>query len=372
MAITSFSIKFDRELDASQYLQLLGYDIEQDPELRFVDKNLRNFIHNDLMCPSCGIKGAVLVSGAKGQLSEKNLKQPHFRFIANDGSDIHDEYCDLREIKPFKDISCEKINFLESKSLATKLIGEYVSKAIYNGFLNRQDIAKFRVWHMNIKNKNMVKLSLREDKILHYSTIYYRRNRNFYEFHPKLGEVKNLNWKIYALDRIATKSMAIFEEVSKHTNSSVKEEDLNKFLKKHELIFDVRFLSDKYKLMLKLKSFISRNSEVDFKTKYELSFLDAFTGVLLYVNNWDYQKSLFMFIDILNAKCGNGVFTDNIVALNPFKDFQMLESILNMNDVNEWLLTKDELDIEIKKEVETLKSEYEIWKLASVVITIQQ
>ncbi|ENP8454751.1 hypothetical protein [Photobacterium damselae] len=362
MAITSFSMKFDRELDASQYLQLLGYDIGRDPELKSVDKSLRDFIHNDLMCPSCGTKGAVLVSGAKGKLSEKNIKQPHFRFIANDGSDVHDEFCDLREIKPFRDISCEQINFVESKSLATKLIGEYVSKAIFNGFLNRLDIARFRVWHMNTKKKNMVKLSLREDKLFHYSTIYCRRNKDFDEFHPKLGEVKNLNWKIYALDRIAKKNIAMFDEVSKHTNSCVKEGDLTKLLKKHELIFDVRVLSDKYKLMLKLKSFISRSTGVQFKTKYELSFLDAFTGVLLYVNNWDYQKALFMFIDILNANCGNEPFTDNIVALNPFKDFQKLKSILNMNDVHEWLLTKNELDIELEKEVKTLKSEYEVWQ----------
>ncbi|MFA0097403.1 hypothetical protein [Vibrio crassostreae] len=354
-------MKFNRELDASQYLHLLGYEIEKDPELRFVDENLRSFINTDLMCPSCGIKGAVLVSGAINKLSKKNIKQPHFRFIANDGSDIHDELCDLREIKPFKDISCEKINFSESKSSATRLVAEYVSKAISNDFINRQDIANFRVWHLNIKKQNMLELTLKEEKLFHYATIYCRRNKRFETFHPKLGEVVNLNWNIYALDRIAQRNEILFEEISNHSNSFVKDADVSKLVNRHDLLFDVRVLNNEYKLMVELKNFISRSAGVTFKTKYELSFLDAFTGLLLYVNHWDYQKSLFMFIDIMNAQSNNDEFVGNIIALNPFKDFQKLKSILNMNDVHKELLTRAELNKELKIEVDILKGEYEAW-----------
>jgi hypothetical protein len=366
MAITCFSLKFDRELDASQYLDLLGYDIKSDPELKSVDKNTRDFIHRDLICPSCGIKGVMLVSGAQSKLGNKKIRQPHFRFYSNGEADVHDKFCDLREENPFNDISCEKIDFSRSKSLATKLISEYVSKAIANGFIKKLDIAKFRIWHLDIKRNNVVELSLDSEKTFHYLVIQFRRNKNIERFHPKLGEIESLNWNIYALDRIAIKDKSLFEEISKHDDYNFKEKDVASFVERNNLVFDVRILSHEYKCMLQLREFIHRNVKGVFKTKYDISFLDAFVGVLLYVNNWDYQKAIFMFIDIVNSKSCDDYILGNIIALDPFKDYQKISFILNMNDVSDRLLKKDDLDIEVKKEIYFLRCEYKVWKDAQL------
>ncbi|MCE7604562.1 hypothetical protein [Vibrio fluvialis] len=362
MAITSYSTKFNRELDATQYLELLGYDHEKDPELIDVNRELRDFIHKDLMCPSCGVRGAILVSGAQNKTRTRKVRQPHFRYSGSNGEDIHDELCDLREAKPFKDISTELVSFTKARSSSTRIIASFLARAIENNLISRFNIANFRVWHLNVKKHHMVKINVTSNQVQHYQSMYCRKLKREEEFNPMFGELEKLNWNLYGLDRIALQNDA-FMDISNHDSIFIKPADFKKIIKGDMEVFDVRFLDDEYNKLLRLKRFISLTCGEKFNSKYEMSFLDAFVGLLLFVNNWSYEQAQLMYIEISCLPTPLGVGSDNIISLNPFKDYQSLKTILNMNDVYEHLLTKENFDDLLGFEVEILKYEHATWKL---------
>lgn len=362
MAITSFSIKYDRELDATQYLSLLGYDLDKDPELRHVSKEMRDFIHQDLMCPSCGVRGAILVSGSQNKIKSKNTKQPHFRYIDYYNEDTHDELCDFRESKPFKDISVETISFTKSKSENTKLIAEYVSKALHYKLFNRADIANFRVWHLNKKKNNLVKLNIEPTKIPHYVSIFRCKFNEQELFHPALGDITYLDWKFYATERLVRKEKLLLDIVEKHKNHFRNFSEISKYMKNGDYIFDVRILDEKYILIKKLSRFFTLNFKEIFKSKYEISFLDAFLGLIGYVNNWDYNMSKIMIAKIASLPNGDYDNTDNIISLNPFKDYEVIKTVLNMNDVSDKLWNEITFNSEVDNEIAKMKNEYKSWK----------
>ncbi|MFT6584778.1 MAG: hypothetical protein ACJAVU_000875 [Cognaticolwellia sp.] len=148
MAITVFSKKFSRKVDALQYFSLIGHNVKQDQELILITDYERAIVRDDISCPSCSVTNAIIVSGAKGHRNS-SLRQPHFRFIDRDGNESHDEFCDLKTIKPFKDETShyENLTLNKSNTDTTRIIGKLISNALSNNIIKVSDIIEFRQWH---------------------------------------------------------------------------------------------------------------------------------------------------------------------------------------------------------------------------------
>ncbi|MGS0569388.1 hypothetical protein ACU8V6_13015 [Vibrio alginolyticus] len=154
MALTVFSKKLNCEVDAVQYLSLLGHNLKIDPELNSVTDEERDIVKNDVICPSCGVANAIIVSGFRNDRNYA-IRQPHFRFVDEHGNESHHEYCDLKTVKPFKDITSSYESFFnqKSKSHITKLIGNIISSALTNESIGVKDMIDFRQWHFNLKKR---------------------------------------------------------------------------------------------------------------------------------------------------------------------------------------------------------------------------
>ncbi len=344
MAITAFSKKLGIELGASQYLELIGHDVKNDPELQNISEEEREEIKADIVCPSCKAENAIIVSGSKSTKTNLNTREAHFRFINSDGINAHGQFCDLREDKPFNDSTVEKINFLEPKtqSRTTKLIGEIVTKALNNGLISVSQMIEFREWHYNLKKDNIVSINFDSEKIFPYHVFLCRKNSTSEILIESSKTEKNIRKS--EIDYFVGTNKSIFEKISKHRDFKVTPKKIENFLKKkNKDIFDVRRIINEYLMVKNLSSRLNSALGIYSNGVRDKSLIDAFSGLILFICDWDFGKAVDKCYEILKSKESNERFMGNIVGLNPFYKFELYASLLNINDVHEALPSDEEL-----------------------------
>lgn len=350
MAITAFSKKLDRELDALQYFSILGHDLKNDPELNSISDVERLNVKEDVICPSCGVANAIIVSGARNSRNQP-IRQPHFRFTDENGNDSHHEYCDLKTIKPFKDITSSYESFLHQKtnSHLTKVIGEIISSALTNGIIKVSDMINFRQWHFNIKKDNIVQVLFSSEKLHPYNVYKCRKNFDIESaLNPTIDPSSIIN-KL-ALDKIVAESRDTYYKIIQHPDFKLKNKDIDSFFKNGSRnIFDIRLLSEEYTLSNMFGNAILSSFKTSLGSQKEKSILQACCALFLYVNKWQIEPSIDMFNIALQHRDEKHTIEGNIIGLNPFYKYEFYSAILNINDVAKILPTSDELSVLVKE-----------------------
>lgn len=355
MAITGFSKRFSREIDALQYFSLIGHDIKKDPKLAQITDNERAIVREDVQCPSCAALNATIVSGAKGHRNI-TLRQPHFRFIDIHGNESHHEFCDLKTIKPFKDKTSnyQSFTFSQSNSHITRVIGDLISKALTNRIIKTSDIIEFRHWHFNIKKNNIVHLDFTADKIFTYQVYRLRKDLDIQSaLSPVISGDSVIN-KL-ALDMVIANDQSTLKKITNQTDFNFRRRDIEK-LRNHigKPIFDVRKLVNEYFSVITLGNAMLDSFRAPLHGIKDTSILQAFCGLLLYINKWNIEESINMCNEIIHCKkCDNNEL-GNIIGLNPFYKFELYSALLNINEVAPELPTQRQLDESMIKTVEII------------------
>tara|TARA_B100000700_G_scaffold240897_1_gene267916 strand:+ start:64 stop:1143 length:1080 start_codon:yes stop_codon:yes gene_type:complete len=355
MAITAFSKQLNRELDALQYFSLLGHDIKKDPELNFISDKERLNVKKDITCPSCGVENAIIVSGSKND-KNKAIRQPHFRFLDANGNEAHHEYCDLKTVEAFKDITCSNVSFLSQKSNSelTKLIGEIVSSALTSEIIKVSDMVNLRQWHFNLKKDNISKIFVSSDKLHPYEVYKCRKNLDTVSALNPTIEPESVINKL-ALDKIVAQNKDTYNKIEQHPDFKIKARDIKSFFKNgSRSVFDVRLLSEQYDLSNKFGHAILNSFKTTLNSQKEKSILQACCALFLYVNKWQIETSIDMFNLALKNRNQKSTIEANIIGFNPFYKYDFYEAILNINDVANSLPTSDELRILVAETAKNL------------------
>jgi hypothetical protein len=344
MAITVFSKKFSREVDALQYFSLIGHNVKQDQELNLITDIERSIVRDDISCPSCGVTNAIIVSGAKGHRNSP-LRQPHFRFIDENGNESHDDFCDLKTIKPFKDETShyENFNLNKSNTDTTRIIGKLISSALSNNIIKVSDIIGFRQWHFNIKKNNIVYVDFSPDKLHPYLVYRCRGNLDLNLALSPTVDSKSVINKL-ALDKIVASNKGTLDKILQQPKFKMKERELDKFFKKGgKSIFDVRKIIKEYYLVNMLGNAMLDSFNCSLRGIKDTSALQAYCGLLLYVNEWSVDSSIEMCNKIINCKVNESAILGNIIGLNPFYKFELYSAILDINEVQTDLPSSEKL-----------------------------
>jgi len=355
MAITVFSKKFSREVDALQYFALIGHNIKDDQELLNITDHERSVVKSDIHCPSCGVANAIIVSGAKNNRNI-SLRQPHFRFVDKNGNESHDEFCDLKAVNPFKDETSNYESFTSNKSNtdATRIIGDLISSALSNEIISVSDIVKFRQWHFNIKKNNIVHVNFSLEKIFPYSVYRCRNNLDLnLALSPKVDSKSVIN-KL-ALDKIVASNKSTLDKILQQPKYNFKEREISNFFRNGgKSIFDVRKMIHEYQLVNSLSHALLDSFNFSLRGIKDKSALQACCGLLLYVNKWDVTSSIEMCNKILKNKVREHSILGNVIGLNPFYKFELYSSILDINEVQADLPTHGELTELVKETADNL------------------
>lgn len=352
MAITVFSKKFAREVDALQYFSLIGHDVQKDSELNIISDEERRIVKEDIQCPSCGVLNATIVSGVKGHRNT-SLRQPHFRFIDKNGNESHNDFCDLKTIKPFKDQTShyESFSFKKSNSDVTRIIGMLVSNALSNKIIKASDIVEFRQWHFNIKKNNIVHVNFASNKLHPYFVYRCRHDLDLNAALSPTIDSKSVINKL-ALDMVVASDQSTLKKIAEQPNFKVKERELEKFFKNGgKFIFDVRKIIKEYYLVNMLGNAILNSFHFSLCGVRDKSALQAFCGLLLYINQWSVEDSIDMCNEIIKTRVIEPAELGNIIGLNPFYKFELYSTILNINEVEDDLPSSDRLK-ELMQEAE--------------------
>jgi hypothetical protein len=344
MAITVFSNKFSREVDALQYFSLIGHNIKQDQELNLITDLERSIVREDISCPSCGVTNAIIISGAKGHRNS-SLRQPHFRFVDENGNESHDEFCDLKTIKPFKDETSHYESFTLNKSNTdtTRIIGKLISNALSNSIINVSDILGFRRWHFNIKKNNVVYVDFNLDKLHPYLVYRSRENLDLNSALSPIIDPKSVINKL-ALDKVVAANKGTLDKILQQPKFKIEERELEKFFKNGgKSIFDVRKIIKEYYLVNMLGNAILDSFNFSLRGIKDTSVLQAYCGLLLYVNEWSVESSIEMCNRIISCQVNEPTILGNIIGLNPFYKFELYSAILDINDVQADLPSSEKL-----------------------------
>jgi hypothetical protein len=362
---TAFSKKYEREIDAVQLLSLLGHDIKNDPTLETIQAPDRSFIEKDILCPSCGVSGALIVSGARSKKNNKSIRQPHFRFVLPNGKNKHDQYCEFAETQVLNNSNHVQIDFSKSNSEFTRYIGNLVCKGIENDLISQMDIRNLRQWHYDTKKNSVIDIKITEKECLVFQEIKKFKRRVSFDFRPEYAELKELNWINVASDELAKKHKKFVEGISNEVYlfyNTFSEREYRAILKKIEKhTFDIRCFSTQYLLIQKFRNFLilydlgcpkiksSKNSDY---------YFDAFCSLLLFKSSWNIDKAISLYIKIKNCDLPVNANLGNIIGTAPFVDFKIMKNILDANDYAEYLIPLDSMKIQMNKVYQFLKNQY--------------
>jgi len=329
MPITAYSRHFKRELDVAQFLDLAARAANVAPMRNAADipADWREWIKQDILCPSCGVPGAHIVGTSRSRATSIPIRQTHFRFDSA-GIDAHHPFCEFSPTADAKIQEAVQVDFLKSRGNDTQVVRDLVCRAIANGLLSQEDIRDMRQWYFDTKVANRFYVTATESDILWMFSI-----RPPYPdepiFHPCHAEVPGFDWKAAGrahLMRIRSgKTLDLRGLYLPDSRSKALS-----LLKKYEgqEMFDVTAIEVEYKKTIALCSFIGQNFaslDISLKKRSSQDFpvsLLAFCAVLLFKRTWNFDGAVRLLVDIINAPSASDQNLGNVIGLNPFHDYR--------------------------------------------------
>ncbi len=379
MPKTAYSQRFKRELDPEQLLSLLGYDLQSDPDFKNLSEKLRDEIHCDVVCPQCGVGGAVIVSRSNSKKTNKALRQPHFRFLAGDNNNAHHPLCDHYDDDSSSKSQREQlIDFGNDRSFETKIIRELVAKGIEQKIISQQIIRDMRQWFFDTKISNQFTMDISEEALqwtYEISSLFHHRGIPFKPIH---AELPNFDWRHAAILQFVEENSNLINIVRTRWWGYEKkiEQRALSFVRQTQgkTVFNVLALENQYKKTIELSCFIVRNLRIVERNLYffeqhlrlsiKESTVSAFAAVLLYISNWDVEAAISKLVAIVQAPTPTDMNAGNVIGLNPFHDFAAWANIMKAKEVVQYSPNGFNLDAQIEAIEQRLKEQYEDWKAA--------
>ncbi|MFT6584779.1 MAG: hypothetical protein ACJAVU_000876 [Cognaticolwellia sp.] len=159
---------------------------------------------------------------------------------------------------------------------------------------------------------------------------------------PTIGSKSVIN-KL-ALDKVVASNKGTLDRILLQPKLKMKEHELDKFFKNGgKSIFDVRKIIKEYYLVNILSNAILDSFNCSLRGIKDTSAIQAYCGLLLYVNEWSVDSSIEMCNKIINCKVNEPAILGNIIGLNPFYKFELYSAILDINEVQSNLPTSEKL-----------------------------
>lgn len=374
MPITAYSQRFERELDAVQWLHLCKYDLKSDPDLKNLPQELRDESSVDLTCPQCDAKDCVIVSASKDKKTKKDLRQPHFRF--NNHHPLCDYHADANNTS-----NIDFGNKGNSRIIETEKIRELVANGIELKIISQPLIKAMRRYFFETKVKYNFTLDIYEKAFGCYSqlTDLCRLSNKEIIFDPIHANFPNFNWNYAAKVQFVQENrnlinMCCSNKNGYHTNIYNRASRLIE-LYQNKAIFDVTKLEGQYKKAINIALFIERNFKIFKQKKYsfahylhrreyvtETRIVLAFAALLLYVSDWKIETAIIKLEQIVNFCGPYNINAGNVIGLNPFHDFEAWALIMKVREIAQNSPNGFDYNAQIKEIENRLREEHKKWK----------
>lgn len=340
MPTTAYSKTFNGEFQVTQ-LEDLHNKYAKELNLH---PDFRAFVKLDVECPCCNVPNAIVVSEGFSSNSKDPVKQAHFAFKNNEGTDSHLKFCDFYSGKDKQNLSTNDCLFKNRKSndLITEIVRKFICGGIENNIFSQSDIRNMRLWFLELRSNNSFyiqdsKIAL---KVLRQMVINDNNNKSNYIFNKSKIESGLLNFdeEVYKLlsfrlpkkglpDR--EKDFTIYYYLSLKTTT---EKAIRISIKDSgSYTYDRNLLNEKYRTTVHVAYKIAR-SIPELKKKYgnslhnkinNINSIMAYSALLLFICDWNIESALEIHNEkIANIKTVKNMNLGNVIGINPFIYYQ--------------------------------------------------
>lgn len=371
MPKTAYSIRYGMELDANQLVSLYtDQSIEASDELlKDIPPSIRTLVNVDILCSSCGVSGAIIVSGAHSKASKAQIRLAHFRFKGENEEDTHREFCEFSLTDDDAPKLGGDVKFEKPRTNEQRAIRSLVCKAIELKIFNQSDMRSMRQWYFNNKTADCYQLEVTEAPFVYLNQLYrivgWGAGED-YRHHPSYGEIPGYDWNYAALAMLTQKTKVIRDALRGLGVSGSISEALRLVSKfQGKKVFDVTALEPYYKKTIELCNFASRH--VIKKTKanrYSSASNEslAFCSLLLSTCEWNLDIAIDNLVKIARAPEPSNLLLGNFIGLNPFHEYdawKLIKTVSNMQNNFDFSETVSNQLSDIKL---LMKNEYINWR----------
>lgn len=373
MAKTAYSTKYRRELDVEQLLALYGnHSLDESlAVLSNIPDRIRDMVSVDMVCPCCGVGGAVLVSGAKSAKSMKSLRQAHFRFVGDKGEEAHRPFCEYVQTDNEQPSTSELVDFGSPRTKLTRLVREVVCKGIESNVFDQSNIRSMRQWYFDTKAESRFKVTSSEHIFDSISDICGHNYRDELVHHPVHAEIANFDWNYAAKVKFSQDSAELLEaiyplKIFPHKANAKK---LIKRFKGKD-VFDVEVLKPYYQNTVRLCSFAGRSfgfpptDWANYKNGSAPSELLALCSLLLSISEWDINVAIEKLVKIIASPEPQSLLHGNIIGLNPFLDYGAWIAVKNICWLEERFVIPQDYKAKVGEIESKMRAEHLLWREA--------
>lgn len=376
MTLTAYSHRFAAELDVAQWLSRMGGIPIDSVDLRNIDDSFRRDAAGDLECPSCGARGAVLVSAGVGRRTGRSVRQATFRFNAPNGGDAHDPLCDFAGGIDSSTTPLGHVDY-QSRDWLTSEIRRLVCAGIAAGVFTQGDMRAMRLWFLERRRTAQISVTL--DERIPKIAVDIRRwygIRSSIPFAPALGDVPGFDWKSAATSVVIAPFRPL-EELFRSRRLWPGPNDLGPITTLVKRLqgtttFDPTVLDKEFSAAESLVNFIFSNHSTFARRRdrcYHKQNMEprapllAFASLLLFVSKWDLPTAARGFARVASATVESEV-DGNLIGLNPFVELRSVALIKMLQEFAPQIDPAFVLSTAIDAQVEKMQREYEAWVLS--------
>ncbi|MFP7609853.1 hypothetical protein [Serratia quinivorans] len=333
MTDTAYSKHLQKEVDAEQYVDLLGIDINQ----------IHEFAHHDVLCPICEATGGTYVRAAK---SGNYQKKAHFRFVGKGGESAHHPSCDFYGDRLSHEMGQHLVRYSTDRTKITQVIRKLVCAGIQENVFSQETMRLMRQWFFKKRTTSTFSVDISEEDLGWFVYIirlprmpYANGWDDLLPFTVAQATIPGFSWK-EAIQREAVRihqpTLRVFQELKIWQKHIL---DLQNYLQssKPKFLIDPSLLREEYAKTLQLTAFIVNNS-AEFKNKAVRDRTDgeekllAFAALLLFVSGWEIDVAIMKFAVIANVKEVDDMLAGNFIGLNPYLKFSIADTAKKLQD----------------------------------------
>lgn len=375
MPITAYSRRFASELDVAQWLSRMSGIPVNSVNLIAIDDSFRRDAASDLECPSCGARGAVLVSAGVGKRSGRSVRQATFRFNAPDGGDAHDPLCDFAGGNDSSATALGLVD-LNSKEWLTHEVRRLVCAGITAGVFTQSHMRAMRQWFLERRRAAQIAITLDWRIPAIVADIWRLSGKEpAVNFEPLLGDIPGFDWKAAARGVVFAKFRPLenlLRERRLWPRPEVVEASTTLVKRLHgTTTFDPTILDKEFSLansfvdflLFNHSAFSRQRSRCCIKGSLEpRSPLIAFASLLLFVSDWDLPEAAKGFARLASVAAESEI-EGNLLGLNPFLELRPVAYIKFLQEFAPDLDPTFVPSAAVDAQAEVLRGEYEAWVL---------
>ncbi|KAE9645641.1 hypothetical protein EJA70_09960 [Pseudomonas sp. PB103] len=371
MSKTAYSILNKKELDVEQLLALYGnHSVEESIQiLADIPDHIRTMVSMDVQCPSCGVDGAILVSGAKSKTTAKALRQAHFRFVGAKNEDAHLPFCEFNTLASDLPKQSELVDLQSDRSQETRQVRQLVCKGIEGGVFDQSNIRSMRQWYFELKTSVRFRVTASTDTFNYLYDLLGTHPHDSLVHHPSHAEIPNFDWRHAAKVKLTLDQADLVEE-ARGIRFGDSRKDAIRLAERYKdcEVFDVSALEPYYQKTIQLSMFTARalgykaHTWMNYKFGKVSSPLLAFCSLLLSSSEWDLNVAIEKLSIILGMPEPKNFLHGNIIGLNPFIDYNAWRTIKKVCEIGTTFSIPNNFTSRIKEIEAEMRAEHLRWR----------